>query len=130
MAFFKAKKNKLWIWKAYCRNTGKLIDWECGARDTKTFNKMLQRLKKWNVKIYFTDNWKSYAEVIPKKFLIQSKKETNAIERNNSRQRHWFARFRRKTCVISRSLQMVDLTVSLFAKFHVNGSFNEVTLFS
>jgi len=49
---------------------------------------MLQRLKKWNVKIYFTDNWKSYAEIIPKKFLIQSKKETNAIERNNSRQRH------------------------------------------
>jgi len=91
---------------------------------------MLQRLKKWNVKIYFTDNWKSYAEVIPKKLLIQSKKETNAIERNNSRQRHWFARFRRKTCAISRSLQMVDLTVALFAKFHVNGSFNEVTLFS
>jgi len=62
--------------------------------------------------------------------LIQSKKETNAIERNNFRQRHWFARFRRKTCVVSRSLKMVDLTIALFAKFYVNGSFNEVTLFS
>jgi len=91
---------------------------------------MLQRLKKWNVKVYFIDNWKQYAKVIPKKFLIQIKKETNAIERNNSRQRHWFARFRRKTCVVSHSLQMVDLTVALFAKFHVNGSFNKTTLFS
>jgi len=25
-------KNKLWIWKAYRRATGQLIDWECGAR--------------------------------------------------------------------------------------------------
>jgi len=91
---------------------------------------MLQRLKEWNVKIYFTDNWKSYAEIIPKKLLIQTKKETHNIERNNFSQRHWFARFRRKTCVVSRSLQMVDLTMFLFARFHVNGSFNEVTLFS
>jgi len=62
--------------------------------------------------------------------LTQSKKKTNVIERNNSCQRHWFTRFRKKTCVVFRSLEMVDLTVALFAKFHVNGSFNEVTLFS
>ncbi len=91
---------------------------------------MLNRLKKWNVEIYFADNWKSYSEIIPKKLLFQSKKETHNIERNNSSQRHWFARFRRKTCLVSRSLQMVDLTMFLFARFHVNGSFNEVTLFS
>lgn len=72
----------------------------------------------WNVKIYVTDHWKSYAEVIPEELLLQSKKYTYPIERNNSRQKHWFARFRRKTCVVSCSLQMVDLTMALFAKFH------------
>jgi insertion element IS1 protein InsB len=35
-------------------------------------------------------------------------------------QRHWFARFRRKTCVVSRSEEMVDLTTMLYAGVHVN----------
>ena len=110
MAFFTFKKNKLWIWKAYCAATGQLIDWECGNRDTNTLKKLLQRLKKWNVKTYITDNWKSYNEMIPEEMLLQSKKYTHPIERNNFRQRHWFARFRRKTCVVSR--------------FFTNGRFN------
>ena len=32
--------------------------------------------------------------------------------------------------VVSRSRQMVDLTVGLYAEFWVNGTFNEKTLFS
>ncbi len=91
---------------------------------------MLNRLKKWNLEIYLADNWKSYSDLIPKKLLIQNKKETHNIERNNSCQRHWFARFKRKTYVVSRPLQMVNLTMFLFTKFHVNGSFNEVVLFN
>ena len=130
MAFFTFKKNKLWIWKAYCATTGQLIDWECGNRDTNTLKKLLQRLKKWNVKTYITDNWKSYNEMIPEEMLLQSKKYTHPIERNNFRQRHWFARFRRKTCVVSRSLQMVDLTMALFAKFHCNSTFSFPSLFT
>ena len=31
--YIQKKKNKLWIWKALDRNTGYLIDWECGDRD-------------------------------------------------------------------------------------------------
>lgn len=46
---------------------------------------MLIRLKKWDVKIYITDNWKSYAQVISQNTLLQSKKETHSIERNNFR---------------------------------------------
>jgi IS1 family transposase len=34
----------------------------------------------------------------------------------------WFARFQRKSIVVSRSLEMVELTMALFAKFHVNGN--------
>jgi insertion element IS1 protein InsB len=65
-----------------------------------------------------------------KDLLIQAKAQTHGVERDNFRQRHWFARFRRKTCVASRSLQMVDLTLALYAKFWVNSTFNEITLFS
>ena len=126
MAFFSVKKTKLWIWKAYCRTTNELVDWECGDRSAKTLKRMLDRLHRLNVQIYFTDHWESYAELIPPELLVQTKAETHGIERNNFRQRHWFGRFRRKTCIVSRSREMVDLTMGLFAKFHVNGAFNQV----
>ena len=41
-------------------------------------------------------------------------------------QRHWFARFKRKSLVVSKSLRMVDLTMALFARFHVNGQREEI----
>ena len=75
-----------------------------------------------NVSIFFADHWEAYAELIPPELLSQTKAETHGIERNNFRQRHWFGRFRRKTCIISRCKKMVDLTMSLFARFRVNGN--------
>jgi len=126
------KTNKLWIWKAYCRDTGQLVDWECGGRDAKTFRRLMRRLSRWNVDIYCVDHWKVYPKEMPKGcYFLQSKSETVGIERNNGRQRHWFARFRRKSIVVSKSKEMVDLTMSLFARFHVNGNMNElISLFS
>ena len=61
--------------------------------------------------------------------LFQGKAGTVAIERNNCRQRHWFARFRRKSLVVSKALHMVDLTMALFARFHVNGCVEEIASF-
>ena len=42
-------------------------------------------------------------------------------ERNNCRMRHWFGRFKRKSIIVSKSVEMVNVTVALFAKFRVNG---------
>ena len=83
---------------------------------------MLDRLRSLNVSVFFADNWDSYAALIPAELLIQTKRETHGIERNNSTQRHWFGRFRRRTCIVSRSKFMVDLTMSLYARFRVNGN--------
>ena len=90
---------------------------------------MMNRLAKWKVKVFFADHWDVYPKLISSGRLIQTKRETHGIERNNSRQRHWFARFRRKTCVVSRSSKMVDLTMMLFAKYHINSTF-EFSLFN
>ena len=30
---------------------------ECGHRDKATLKKLIQRLEKWNVKVYYTDDW-------------------------------------------------------------------------
>ncbi|RMD70351.1 MAG: IS1 family transposase, partial [Cyanobacteria bacterium J149] len=64
MAFYRVKKNKLWIWKTYDRNTNRLIDWELGNSDGETLKKLLIRLRKWDVTVYCTDNWKPYQELL------------------------------------------------------------------
>jgi insertion element IS1 protein InsB len=72
------------------------------------------------LKYFFFNGWDSYSNIIPTEILVQTKRETHLIESNNMPQRHWFCRFRRKTCCVSRSLQMIDLTTMLYAAFHVN----------
>ena len=47
--------------------------------------------------------------------------QTQRSGSNNARRRHWFARFRRRTCVVSRSVAMVEATMALFAYYHCNG---------
>ena len=120
------KRRKLWIWKALDRDTGQLLDWECGRRDKTTLKKLVDRLAPWDVKLYCTDQWATYASVIPPDKLVQSKATTHALERNHCRQRHWFGRFKRKSIIVSKSKEMVDLTMALFAKFWVNGNQDEL----
>ena len=126
VALSEKKKNKLWIWKAVCHDTAKLIAWECGDRDKVTLEKLIGRLEKWKVQCYYTDDYPVYASVIPQERLVQTKAETHAIERNNCRMRHGFGRFKRKTIIVSKSLEMVNLTVALFARFRVNGDVFEI----
>lgn len=82
---------------------------------------LVERLSSWKVELYCADNWAIYPEVIVADKLFQGKTQTFYLEQNNGRQRHWYARFRRKSIVVSKTVEMVDLTMSLFAKFHVNG---------
>ena len=126
MALFEKKKQKLWIWKALCRDTGELIDYECGGRDKATLGRLIGRLEQWNVKVYYTDAYPVYGCVIPREKWVQTKAETHGIERNNCRMRHWFGRFKRKSIIVSKSLEMVNITIALFASFRVNGKVSEI----
>ena len=124
--YLKKKSNKLWIWKAYCRDTGQLVDWECRDRDQATLERLLERLTRWHVKLYCTDHFAPYDMALPVGRHFQGKEETWRSEQNNGRQRHWYRRFQRRTIVVSKSLEMVDRSVALFARFHVNGRLDEV----
>jgi insertion element IS1 protein InsB len=124
--YLKQRRRKLWIWKALDRDTGQLLDWECGRRDKATLKKLVDRLLPGDVKVYGTAQWPTYASAIPQDTLVQSKAMTHDIERNHGRQRHWFGRFKRKSIIVSKSKEMVDLTIALFAKFWVNGNQDEL----
>jgi insertion element IS1 protein InsB len=89
---------------------------------------MYKRLKKQEVEIYCCDDYPVYIKEIPKEKRLIGKEFTHRIEGNNSDARHWFARFRRKSKVVSKSVEMVDLTMALFAKFHVNEGLSSLLL--
>ena len=91
--YIQKKKNKLWIWKALDRNTGYLIDWECGDRDKETLEKLTTRLAALDVEVYYTDKWQVYETLLPASKHVQTKAETHRIESNNCAMRHWFGRF-------------------------------------
>ena len=76
--------------------------------------------------MYGTDTWAMCASVIPQDTLVQSQALTHESERNHGRQRHWFGRFKRKSMIVSKSKEMVGLTMALFAKFWVNGTQDEL----
>jgi insertion element IS1 protein InsB len=68
-----------------------------------------------------------FTRITPRgKPLAQSKAMTHEIERHHGRQRHWFGRFKRKSIIVSKSKEMVDLTMALFAKFWGNGNQDEL----
>jgi len=121
VALRRKKTRKLWIWKALERATGRLIDWECGDRDQVTPGRLLGRLEPWGVRLFCTDDYAPYDAALPAGRHYVGKDRTQLIESNNARQRHWFARFRRRTCVVSRSAEMVEATMALFAFYHCNG---------
>ena len=60
-----------------------------------------------------TDNWDSFAKVLPKDRHVIEKRHTPAIERDNSNMRHNIARFTRKTKVVSHKKEMVDISIKL-----------------
>jgi insertion element IS1 protein InsB len=124
--YLKNKRWKLWIWKALDCDTRQFLDWECGRRDKATLRELVYRQAQWDVKLYCTDHWAVYASVLPQDRLVQSKAATHDIERNHCRPRQRSGRFKRKSIIVSKSQQTVDLTMALFVTFWVNGDQNEL----
>jgi insertion element IS1 protein InsB len=60
-----------------------------------------------------TDDWEGFHRNIPEDQLFTGKDLTFPIEQDNSNIRHYLARFRRRTKVVSKSREMVDLSLRL-----------------
>ncbi|NBX77617.1 MAG: IS1 family transposase [Proteobacteria bacterium] len=114
MAFYRVKKNKLWVIKAIDRASGKTIAWVTGGRDTQTVKELYEKIKHCTKAIFYTDNWDAFAKVLPKNRHVIGKKHTVSIERNNSNTRYYLGRFNRKTKIVSKSEYMVNLSLKLW----------------
>lgn len=60
---------------------------------------------------FVTDDWDGDHRLIPPEQLFTGKDLTVPIERDNSDIRHFLARFRRRTKVVSKCPRMVDLSL-------------------
>src|SRR5215213_2708180 len=119
VALSEKKSEPRWVWKAWDRASGQLVDWECGGRDKATCERLIERLKRWGTRLYCTDDYAVY-DVLTVGQRYSGKNETHGIERDNARQRHWLARFRRRSIVVSKAKRMVDVSLALFARFAGN----------
>src|SRR3954451_14271340 len=126
VALSEKKSEPLWIWKAWDRATGQLVDWECGGRDKATCERLIERLTRWRTRLYCADDYAVYGVLLPVGQLYTGKEETHGIERDNARQRHWLARFRRRSIVVSKAKRMVDVSIALFARFAGNNRIGDL----
>ena len=119
MPFCKKKTAKLWVWRAYDPIARRTIAWVLGRRDDVTCQKLLDKIGVEG-KTFVTDDWDGYHRLIPEDQLFTGKDLTVPIEQDNSNIRHFLARFRRRTKVVSKVVEMVDLSLRIYHHFHDN----------
>jgi len=125
VAFYKFKKKKCWIIKAYDRQTKRTISWVTGNRDTTTFRRLYEKVQHLSNCLFYTDDWDAFAKVLPKKRHIIGKSGTVGIERDNSNTRHNLARMTRRTKVVSRSERMINKTLKLWVNLREKDIFDK-----
>jgi len=96
------------------------VAWVLGSRDTATFKRLYDKVKHLKNCTFYTDNWSSFAEVLPPERHVIGKAHTIDIEHDNSNTRHHLGRFTRKTKVVSKQEYMVDLSLRIW--YHVTST--------
>jgi insertion element IS1 protein InsB len=107
------------------RKTRKCIAYVVGKRDIQTVHKLYEKLKHLDA-IFYTDHWEAFKAVIPKERHVIGKKHTITIEQNNSNTRHHLGRMTRRTKVVSKTKEMVDLTMRLWINVNQTIEFNRL----
>lgn len=88
-----------------------------GDRDDATCQRLLDKID-IKGKSIITDDWDGYHRLIPQEPLFTGQDLTFPIEGDNSNIRHFLARFRRRTKVVSKAEDMVDLSLRLYHYYH------------
>ena len=88
--------------------------WVLGGRDSATFKRLYDKVKHLENCTFYTDDWDAFAKVLPPERHVVGKAHTVDIERDNSNTRHHLGRFTRRTKVVSKLEQMVDITLRIW----------------
>jgi IS1 family transposase len=82
-SFVGNKSNQRWIWYAVEHSTNTILASIFGKRKEVVFKALQDLLKPFNIKRYYTDDWRAYERNIPTNEHEIGKKNTQKIERKN-----------------------------------------------
>ena len=102
----KRKQGKRWVWYSYCAESGKILAFQIGKRNSSTCKKLMRKMSHLTINHYYTDDWKSYKKHIPAHKHTISKRKTQKIERQNLNFRTHIKRLCRKTICFSKKDDM------------------------
>ena len=97
--------------------------WVLGGRDVATFQRLYDKVKHLQDCCFYTDNWDTFAQVLPQARHIIGKAHTHTIERDHSKTRHHLARMTRRTKVVSKSEAMIHASLKLWCALTVPAIF-------
>ena len=102
-----SKQNKVWLLYAYSADNQEVVAYVFGDRSEDTVAKLYDKLVSENISVgtFYTDNWKAFRKILPKKKHKVGKKYTKAIEGNNNYIRLRNRRTVRKTCGFSNKME-------------------------
>jgi insertion element IS1 protein InsB len=108
----------------------RLVAWAVGPRDRVTAARLRDKLAERGACSWPPDAHAAYRGVLPpRKHVVGEAHHTGGIERHNARTRHWSARFRRRSIVVSRPARRVEATLALRAFLdHHDGDPSALTL--
>ena len=113
-SFVGHKKNQRWLWYAWEPRFKRIIAHAFGRRSEETLKKLLKLLEPYQFEFYCTDDWKSYASLLPEEQHIVGKYFTQRIERQNLNFRTRLKRLARRTICFSRSEEIHDKVIGEF----------------
>ena len=115
---FVGKKNKIWLWTAVEHFVPGILGWVLGDHSAETFRPLWENVvSTWLCYFYVTDGWLVYPMFIPEGDQIICKTYMTRVEGENTRLRHYLARFHRKTLCYSKSVEMIKHSVRLLIHY-------------
>ncbi len=118
-SFIKKKSEQWWCWYGLNRATTRIAAYVLGRRTDESCRQLSGKLAGCAVANFYTDDWQSYAKILPIERHTISKAETLNIERHNLNFRTHLKRLHRRTICFSKSAEMHAAVIKLYVN-HVN----------
>ena len=112
------KSQQRWTWSARERETGIILAHQNGKRTDAMCEQLINKLRRFPIRSYSTDNWQSYAKYFPVTQHHIGKDQTWRIERTNLNFRTHLKRLHRKTICFSKDETLHDTVIGLYIERH------------
>lgn len=104
-SYVKKKKKKVWMIYALCADTGEILAASWGKRNKTGVRRLMLKLKGVQTDTFCTDDWHSFAEVMPQQKHLIGKQYTKKTEGVNTWFRTRLRRLVRRTTCFSKKLR-------------------------